>query len=163
MKNFRGYLKSILVFSAIFTTSLYVLHLPSFSDCFRAGIVVGVFYSATFVLLYFLPSWFMPDVSFSGKISLCCGLLGIGLVVFYSTQFLSIPRGTPIRPMAWAAFMFFIAFFSLVFGLPSSVYSFKKNPKWVGITGLALSLAPFPLSSALLNGIAAICGLMIES
>ena len=97
-----------------------------------------------------------------GKIALATGILSNGVVIALSIPFFAVPHGSGIRPMAWAAFMFMIAFWALVVGLPSSIISFRSCSRRVSIVSLILSLSPLPLAVLLLHSIATICGFELE-
>jgi hypothetical protein len=63
--------------------------------------------------------------------------------------------------MAWAGCVIAIAFGAFIVGLPSALVSFRSCSRWVSLTGLLLSVSPWPLSLVLLYGIAAVRGLHI--
>jgi len=83
-------------------------------------------------------------------------------MIYSCVPFLSIPKGTPIRPMAWAMFTFLVAALNFVFGVTSALIGYKSSKKWVIITGLIMNVAPFLLSSFLLHGMALIIGFELE-
>jgi len=96
------------------------------------------------------------------KISIGAGIIGNGLIVLSCLPFVAIPRGTGIRPMSWAVWVFLIALCTLVVGLPSALISFRSSSRLTSILALVLSLSPWPLAGFVLRAIAAMFGLQIE-
>lgn len=96
-----------------------------------------------------------------GKISLSAGLVGNGAIIALSLPFLVLPRGAIVGGASWAAPGIVVASCVFIAGLPTALVSFRSCSRWVSITGLLLSVSPWPLSLLLVNLIAAIRGLNI--
>lgn len=97
----------------------------------------------------------------AGKISLSAGLVGNGAIVVLCLHFLFLPRGATIGNASWAAPGIAVASCVFVAGLPTALASFRSCSRWVSITGLLLSVSPWPLSLLLVNLFAVIRGLNI--
>ena len=106
-----------------------------------------------------------PESSFRitplGKISFIAGLVGNGAAAALCLPLLWLPRGGIIRGSTWAVGGIVIAFFTFIAGLPTALVSFRTCSRWVVLTGLLLSVSPWPLSLLLVNLIATLRGLHI--
>ena len=97
-----------------------------------------------------------------GKKLLLYGVLGNGIIFLYSATYLTVPRGTYIRDMPGALLIFISGIMTFMLTFPISVSSFKTCEKWVGITGIIMSVTPIPVGIVWLNLVAFFCGLKIE-
>jgi hypothetical protein len=113
-----------------------------------------------------------PSVSLQPKISVATiSGLGVGLAancyVIYSTlTLLSIPRGTAIRPMGLVMVLWQLALGSLLLGVPLSAIGCFQSRGWRriwGVLGILLSLAVLPIGIVLLQVVAHVAGLIIET
>jgi len=97
-------------------------------------------------------------------VGLLGNLLASGLVV---ASLWDIPRGTPIRPMLLAAWMFFVAAgaagVAIVLTVLALVMSRRRKMMWlVAVIGLLISPTPLPVSWKILDWIVARHGLVLE-
>jgi hypothetical protein len=152
---------SSLFFVVFFSVLLFILQRPGFEGSFVAGKILIVSYVVLPLAVWIFPNLFLPDIPVTGRIAIACGLLGCGLTLYYCYPFIHVPKGTAIRPMGWAMVTTVISFLTLVVSLPSALSALKKDPKWVGFTGLVLGLIPFPLASFLLHFAAYVRGFQL--
>jgi hypothetical protein len=95
----------------------------------------------------------------SGQWTLGIGLLGNGLIVVSSLTLLDIPRGTQsVWDMGLVILELCISVPTLALGMLTAAFSFSSCPRWVGVTGMLLSLSPMPLASVLAQFLAYACG-----
>jgi hypothetical protein len=77
-------------------------------------------------------------------------------------QFYWIPRGTPIRPMAWAYYVFMLAVAALV-AIPLILPTLCKQPRliwpWVVVV---LAFTPYPLADGMFICAQKVCGFILE-
>jgi hypothetical protein len=85
------------------------------------------------------------------------------LVFLFSIQFFFIPAGSEIRPMGWAGFMFLIAAFAFVIGLPLGIIAAtREKPKFLGIIGIVMSFTASFFSTFLLHFAEHLKGFVLE-
>jgi|GEM_PF-7050148 len=85
--------------------------------------------------------------------------LSIVWLVMQATPFLSVPAGSWIRPMGWAALTMLAAFLLMIFSLSASIASLRRqHNKPVSVVAILLSLAIIAVPSFALNAIASIKG-----
>jgi hypothetical protein len=90
-------------------------------------------------------------------------VLAINCLEFLLTvQFYWIPRGTPIRPMAWALYIFVLAIAGLA-AIPMILPTIRRQPRliWPWFV-LVLSLTPYPLADGMYFHAEKVCGFISE-
>ena len=60
--------------------------------------------------------------------------------------------------MGWAVQVIGLAGIALLVGVPAALYALRQPPRKLAVTGLVLSLLPYPLSVVLARIAAAVCG-----
>jgi hypothetical protein len=85
-----------------------------------------------------------------------------GLEFLLTIQFYWVPRGTPIRPMAWALYVFMLAFAGLV-AIPMILPTLRKQPRliWPWIV-FVLAFTPYPLAIGIYDHAERVCGFISE-
>jgi hypothetical protein len=90
-------------------------------------------------------------------------VLGINLLEFLLTiQFYWVPSGARIRPMAWALYVFMLAFAGLV-AIPLILPTLRKQPRliWPWIV-LVLAFTPYPIAGIMFHHAQQVCGFILE-
>jgi hypothetical protein len=98
-------------------------------------------------------------ITLSGKISLIAGIMGNGAIVMFCGPMTMLLPGPIFGRKSWAGSGIIVAFCTLIAGLPSALVSFRTCSRWVSITGLLLSVSPWPVLLLLVYLIAALRGL----
>ena len=85
-----------------------------------------------------------------------------GLEFLLTIQFYWVPRGTRIRPMAWAFWVFFLAIAGLA-AIPMILPTLRRQPRmfWPWIV-VVLALTPFPLARGMYGYAERLCGFISE-
>ena len=78
------------------------------------------------------------------------GVIANLLVLFLNLQYLAVPRGSDIRPMAESAVEGLIAFVALIIGVPLSYKKIAGRRQW-SLSGIILNLSPMPLGIVLIH------------
>jgi hypothetical protein len=95
----------------------------------------------------------------AGKLSLSAGLVGNGAAVVLCLPLLILHPGAVVGAASWASPGIIVAICTVIPGLTGALFSFRSCSRWVSVTGLLLSVSPWPLSLLLVNLIATIHGL----
>ena len=95
-------------------------------------------------------------------ISVSVGGLASILVLGLASPFFFVPRGAHIRPMGWAVQVICLAGFAFLIGVPAALFALRQPPRKLAVTGLILSLLPYPLSIVLVRIAAAVCGFTLS-
>jgi hypothetical protein len=80
------------------------------------------------------------------------GVLFANILVFgLSLPFYWVPEGTPIRPMAWAFWVFIIAAAAIVSIIVAIPLLRKNQGRWWVWLAILLSVTPYPLGVSMLH------------
>lgn len=89
--------------------------------------------------------------------------MSIVWLAIQGTPFLSIPKGTWIRPMGWAGLTMLAAFLLMIFSLSKSIAALRRYPsKTVPVVAILFSLVILVTPSYALHTIAYIKGLHLS-
>jgi hypothetical protein len=90
-------------------------------------------------------------------------VLGVNCIALGLTiQFYWVPKGMPIRPMAYAFWMFVLMFAGLA-GIPIVLPTLRKHPTWVWPWIVVfLSVSPFPLTRLIFDHAQHLRGFILE-
>ena len=95
----------------------------------------------------------------AGKLSLSAGLVGNGAIVVLCLPLLVLHRGASVSGTSWAGPGIIVAICTVIPGLPGALLSFRSCSRWVSLTGLILSVSPWPLALLLVNLFVTVHGL----
>ena len=108
------------------------------------------------------PGQTNPKLSIFAKASAMVGCVAAGTALVISLQFFAVGRGDSVRAMGWAAYVFMLATFGLVAGLPCGLVGLFSPRRWLALAGTVLSLAAWPLAVSILHLAATIKGFRLS-
>jgi len=98
-----------------------------------------------------------------GQFGLAVGGISLSAVLLPAAEFIFLPAGTPVRPMAWALLVMASAAITFLVGLPCAIMGFRGGQKLVCTLALFLAFAPLPAAQIFLHLAAKICGIIVET
>lgn len=96
------------------------------------------------------------------KLPFWIALSANALVLALSVPFYWVPKGTSVRPTAWAFYVFCIAIAAVAALVINTPIFNKHRPQWWVWVTIIASVTPLPLSLGILYSAVALGGLLLE-